>query len=380
MAIGSILQTLGKVAKNPYLPAVAGGIAGAIGGTQGGRTATQMPTVARGYETFGDLLKNRIQQRLMTGADMGGYEATGLQNINEAFGGAQQALDASLTSRGLGTSPVAGAAEGKLQQARGGEMARFLNTLPLLQREMQAQDIGMAQNQFQQAGLGQSATQPGGVLSGAFDNVASHLGYLNTLKNAGMLGGGAGAGGGGLAGLDAIAGGIAPAFGAAASTALPAVPAASLPGIGTIFSGFGGSAAAGGAGAGGAAAAGGVQGALGLGGGAGLFGLGAATIPVIGGIAAGAILATKLIGRGRKAADVLTRDGGMQKEFEGVLAQIDSDPSLSAAQKKSAKFLEYQSLVRLGLEHARQGSQQQRVVRQMFNTISPLFGQPNPLG
>src|SRR5581483_6406279 len=76
---------------------------------------------------------------------------------------------------------------------------------------------------------------------------------------------------GGLGGTAAAAGVATSTFGA--STASVLGPLYGFPAVGA-------------AGAGGTAAAGGLTGALGLGGGAGLFGLGAATIPVVGGLAA----------------------------------------------------------------------------------------------
>ena len=70
------------------------------------------------FKTLSDMLRSRAEDRLRGSMDMSGIEATGIQGINDAYGGAEMALENSLTSRGLGTSPVAGAANLNLGRRR----------------------------------------------------------------------------------------------------------------------------------------------------------------------------------------------------------------------------------------------------------------------
>lgn len=177
----------------------------------------------------------------------------------------------------------------------------------------------------------------------------------------------------------------APAAGTIAGTGLgySGTLAAGIPGLiapapAVVTGGIAGTGAAGAAA--GAAPATGLTGALGLGGGSGMFGLGAATIPVVGGIiAGGALLAKHYVGAGRKQADKLTGEGGLQRAFESTLDDIDSASGYTAAQKWESKVQAYAELEKRVLEFARKGKNQRKVARQMFAQISPLFGKPNPL-
>lgn len=176
----------------------------------------------------------------------------------------------------------------------------------------------------------------------------------------------------------------------AATPSLAAITAGAVPEIplGATIGGniaLGGSAAGGLAGTAGATAAGtaapatGLTGALGLGGGSGLMGLGAATIPIVGGIIAGGILlANHYIGAGRKQADKLTDEGGLQNSFEKTLATIRQS-NQSPEQQWQSSSQAYDQLEKFGLEFAAKGKNQHKAASQMFDEISHLFGRPNPL-
>ncbi len=150
------------------------------------------------YKTLGDLLRSRIESRLRSTMDMGGYEAGGVGAINDSFAGAQTALDADLTSRGLATSPIAGAAGGNLQSERGTNIAQFLNTLPQLKRQMEGEDLSAANTFYQSRPRNSTTTQtgtqsgttimPGSVAGGAFGSAAEMIAFL---AGQGLLGGGA---------------------------------------------------------------------------------------------------------------------------------------------------------------------------------------------
>lgn len=163
--------------------------ASALGGIFGNRKKTQTTstTLSPEAQSMNALIAPIIQQRLASSADLSGYRNQGITDINKTYGNAQTALDANLTARGLSTSPAAVGANTNLQVGRAGSIAQLVNSLPLLQRQMQGDDLSMA-NQF-------SALQPrtttttgnGNMLGGGFSDVGSMLGYL---IGSGKLGGG----------------------------------------------------------------------------------------------------------------------------------------------------------------------------------------------
>jgi hypothetical protein len=91
-----------------------------------------------------------------------------------------QHLANDLTSRGLSRSPVAGTADEQLQQGRAANIADFQGNIPLVNRQLQNQDLGLAAA-FLQGGRGTTGTgqqTSGGGVGGSFDSVAQMLGYL----------------------------------------------------------------------------------------------------------------------------------------------------------------------------------------------------------
>jgi hypothetical protein len=387
------------------------GIGGLLSNSRGARTQTSSPLANPAYAGIGDLLRHRALSRLSNPVDTAGLEASGIQNINNAFKGASDSLNADLTSRGLGTSPAATPALSQLQAARGGAIANLENQMPLIQRDLENQDFAQA-NQLYQQSMGQQSTLPGSAAGGALGSMAGLLGELSVTHG---IGGsqlqnllkqlGDGSGNTGLSAIQSLLNGrTAPTFGASIGDMLPEntdllnqIADFNSSGSGDIADMIGIPGGGGDSGIGGLAstatsllpksltgaasgALAGVGHALGLGGASGILGLGSATIPVIGGVVAGGILASKLIGRGRKAANELTGPGGIQREFEDALRQIDAAPGLTDQQRRSAKLGEYNTLVQLGLQQAGKGKNQRKTVKQMFDTISPLFGQRNPLG
>lgn len=55
-----------------------------------------------------------------------------------------------------------------------------------------------------------------------------------------------------------------------------------------------------------------------------MLGLGAATVPVLGGLVAGGAYAANKIGQGRRTANKATGDGGFEDEFNDALAWISA--------------------------------------------------------
>lgn len=145
---------MGSTSNSNWLQlALQGGLAALGGGllnTAGARTSTSTSTMTPGENPqvagIGSMLRNIYAAKLGAPTPLAGYSANGLQNINDTFAGIKQNSDNNLTSRGLATSPVAATVDTNLDAARGGQMATFLNNLPLLQRQMQNEDLGSATN------------------------------------------------------------------------------------------------------------------------------------------------------------------------------------------------------------------------------------------
>ncbi len=185
----SILSSLTSLIPGvgPLISTGIAGIGGALSNTQGARTSTSMPTITPGYQSLADLLKARALSRLNMGTDMGGYTAGGINNINGAFDNAAIGTNAGLEARGLATSPVAAAVAGHANTARAGDIATFLNSIPLLQRQLQNQDMAAATGQVADFGRGQTNVGAGSAVGGAFTSAAEMLAYL---KGKGALNGG----------------------------------------------------------------------------------------------------------------------------------------------------------------------------------------------
>ncbi len=188
---GAIDRTAGTIAGNNTGPGLnfAGGLGGNLGAVIGagagalgnvlGQTAgarTQSTAIPGQYQTLADLLRGRAEDRLRQSADISGYKSQGLQDINSAFQNIGQSVNNNLTARGLATSPVAGAVTANLNAARGAGLAQFMNSLPLLQRQLQAQDIGIGQSVL---GPQLGRTAPGSALATGLQSIPGLLGALN---------------------------------------------------------------------------------------------------------------------------------------------------------------------------------------------------------
>jgi hypothetical protein len=171
----------------PLLPLALGG-ASLFGGLFGnrGHKSTQASTTSQAVSPeasgFSALLMDLIKQRLQTGTDLSGYKAQGIQDINRTYDSAQTGLNADLTARGLSDSPAAIAPTSRLQSGRAGSIAQLINSLPMLQREQQNQDLsagaqlyGMQPRTTMSTGTFQ---QPGNMTAGGIGSLSSMLAYL----------------------------------------------------------------------------------------------------------------------------------------------------------------------------------------------------------
>lgn len=159
----------------PLLSVAASGIGGSLANRR--QIQTIFPTLSPEDETFSNILRSRLQTRLATPFDFSGFEAGGITNINRTFDPIRASLEARLTSRGLGDSPVAAAGETLLEQARGSEIANFLNQIPLLRRDFETSDLQLAEN-FLAGRRGQTSILPGNRAGGFFTSAGSVLAFL----------------------------------------------------------------------------------------------------------------------------------------------------------------------------------------------------------
>jgi hypothetical protein len=169
-----------------------GGLASLIGGLFGhnsSSTSSTTPTLAPQYSPLEQLVLGRVQARLQNPTGLpAGYATGGIRQINSTYDTIDQTLANRLTERGLASSPVAGAAEAKLQVSRAGDIGTFRANLPLVERQLQNEDLNAAAGLLSQArGSTTSATSTtGGGAAGGFSDLATYIGYL---YGTGQLGG-----------------------------------------------------------------------------------------------------------------------------------------------------------------------------------------------
>lgn len=182
----------------PLIAAAASAIGGGLANRRSARTTTgnnsfnntqtTTPTDLPEFANLRAMLAERAGASLSAPTPLAGYGATGIQNINRTSNTIQQALQNRLAASGLAGSPVAGAGAANIEQARGGEIARFQNSLPLLEREMRNEDLmnalrvygaGPRSTTTTSSGTGtQQTVAPGSVAGGALSSAASMIAYL----------------------------------------------------------------------------------------------------------------------------------------------------------------------------------------------------------
>lgn len=186
-------------------------LAGALGGRN--KTATQSSTTTDNRTQNVDLYNlpilsdeassgfgtaiNALINRVGTGTNLSGYKATGLRALNMQSDMRQKLLERILAQRGLSYSPAAAAISMRSADADAGKQFDFLNSIPLLQRQLEGEDamnlvraasamptgnrqVGTTTTSGTSSTQG-TATQPGDVLGGLFSGlgqgIASTYGY-----------------------------------------------------------------------------------------------------------------------------------------------------------------------------------------------------------
>lgn len=149
--------------------------------TQGGTTTPNLSPQAQA-------LINTLTQRYQTLAapSMTGYGAQQTANINQAANAQSQAVNALMASRGLSTSPVAATTAAGLEQNRLNQITSMQQQLPLLQQQMNLQNLAGAGGFAASIPYGQTTAQAGTTqqdTTQGTSGTSEQLGTNNTQSN-----------------------------------------------------------------------------------------------------------------------------------------------------------------------------------------------------
>lgn len=174
----------------PLVISAISGVAGALANRGQKQKSTTKPVWDDQYGALGDVMLKNIMARLsQPGGLPAGYEADQMLGINKTYDLAGKGLANRLAARGLARSPVAGAGEATLETGRAGSLSELTRSLPLLSRQLQNEDLSLAQalmgmNRGQET-VGQ---RPSDMLAGGIGSGASMLGWLYGQDKSGMGG------------------------------------------------------------------------------------------------------------------------------------------------------------------------------------------------
>ena len=113
-------------------------------------------------------LLNQLTQKYsaLTAPSLSGYAAQQTQGINKNSDIQSQAVNNIMASRGLATSPVSGTAQAGIEQGRVGQINQMQAGLPVLQNQLNTQNLGAASSFLQSTPglLGTTATNQGSTV------------------------------------------------------------------------------------------------------------------------------------------------------------------------------------------------------------------------
>ena len=143
-------------------------------------SSTSMPTMSPEYMGLQNALLPSITRRLTNPSGLpAGYETGGIAKINRTYDLGKQSIDNNLTARGLGGSPIAGAAGTRLETGRLGTISDFQQEMPMVARDMQNEDMRLAMSALQ-LGRGQTSNSTSdngqGGIGGLFGNLLQGAG------------------------------------------------------------------------------------------------------------------------------------------------------------------------------------------------------------
>lgn len=176
----------------PLIGSAISGLAGLFGGQQqptqkvsGTTSSTITPNLSPIQISLMNMFTNGLQSRYQQGTDLSGYTAQGLRTINQQGNLQDQATKNILAARGQSFSPAATTADIQNSNSRLAQSSSFLNSIPLLQRQLQGEDLNnlisgfkaLPTGQTTQGTLNQTSTQtvPGGGIAGLLSGLGAGL-------------------------------------------------------------------------------------------------------------------------------------------------------------------------------------------------------------
>lgn len=130
----------------------------------------QNPELSQGQRDLSNAAIADVIRRFRNGGpDLSGFAAGGLREINNAGDIQNKILDNILASRGQTFSPSASFSKAALESSRIGEGTRFLQTVPLVQRQFQQENLDNILNVFRSL---PTAYTSGGTTNNNFSNTS----------------------------------------------------------------------------------------------------------------------------------------------------------------------------------------------------------------
>lgn len=124
--------------------------------SRGGGTFSNKPQITQEYQPLDELMRGIMTGRLSGGSSLPqGYASSAARGINESFAGADAAARNLAARRGLSGEQTYAVAS-PAASARAGQLADMRAQLPLLERQMQNEDISMTQGLQSAFGRGES--------------------------------------------------------------------------------------------------------------------------------------------------------------------------------------------------------------------------------
>lgn len=141
---------------NPFGPKVS--TSSGTTSSSGGGSFNNRPVITAQYQPLDELMRGIMTGRLSGGSSLpAGYASTAARGINESFEGADAAARNMAARRGLSGEQTYAVAS-PANRARAGALADMRANLPLLERQMQNEDIGITQGLQSAFGTGQAGT------------------------------------------------------------------------------------------------------------------------------------------------------------------------------------------------------------------------------
>ncbi len=161
-------------------------------GTTSGTTTQGPLQLGSEYAGLQNAIMPMIMKRLSSPSSLPrGFAENRIAGINRTHDLAKQSVGNNITARGLGSSPIAGAADTRSEMGRISDIVGFQNTIPTLERQMQNEDLGAAMGMldFGRSLAGRTTTtsgtsnmsgteQAGGTGTGMVGNLSSMLGWM----------------------------------------------------------------------------------------------------------------------------------------------------------------------------------------------------------